>query len=74
MPGTLSSGRPGGNPDFGIKYRFKSKSGEVMTKITLRIKPSTLEYLKETYGDEYADFIREAIAEKIERQQAAQES
>lgn len=70
MPGNLNSGRPGGNPDFGTKYKIESKGTEPLTeKVTVRISEKTKEYL-DSLGKEYADFVREAIAEKIGRHTA----
>lgn len=66
MPGTLDSGRPGGNPDL-VKHQFKAKGDEPLTqKLTLRLTESMMKYLK-SLGKGYPDFVREAIAEKIER-------
>lgn len=68
MAGTLSSGRPGGNPEL-EKYQFKAKGDEPLSEIlNLRITASTMKFLKDL-GKDYPNFVREAIAEKIERQQ-----
>ena len=70
MSGTLSSGRPGGNPEFGTKYKLQPKGEEPLTeKVTVRISEKTKEFL-DSLGKEYADFVREAIAEKIGREAA----
>ncbi|MEM7579096.1 MAG: hypothetical protein AAF316_04455 [Cyanobacteria bacterium P01_A01_bin.80] len=67
MPGTLNSGRPGGNPDL-KKYQFKAKGDEPLNqKLTLRLTGSMMEFLK-SLGKDYPNFVREAIAEKIERE------
>ncbi|WP_180977077.1 hypothetical protein [Fischerella thermalis] len=69
MAGTLSSGRPGGNPEL-EKYQFKAKGNEPLTKlISLRVTDSTMEFLK-TLGKDYPEFVRQAIAEKMEREAA----
>ncbi len=69
MPGTQSSGRPGGNPDI-VKYSFTTNREEPLSeKITIRITSSMLEALK-LVGD-YRDFIRIAIAEKLEREKVS---
>lgn len=71
MAGTLSSGRPGGNPEL-EKHQFKAKGDEPLTeKISVRLTPSTKQFL-ESLGKDYPEFVREAIAEKIERHKAAQ--
>ena len=64
--GSLNSGRPGGNPDL-VKYQFKARGDEPLTqKLTLRLTESMMKYLK-SLGKGYLDFVREAIAEKMER-------
>lgn len=58
------AGRPGGNPDFGTKYARKTNRAEpLVKKLTIRI-PESMEFqLKQI--DEYQEFVREAIAEKL---------
>lgn len=71
MAGTLSSGRPGGNPEL-EKHQFKAKGDEPLTeKISVRLTASTKQFL-ESLGKDYPEFVREAIAEKIERHKAAE--
>ncbi|MGK7872876.1 MAG: hypothetical protein AB4426_06050 [Xenococcaceae cyanobacterium] len=58
--------RPGGNPDFGKKYAFKTHRKEPLAKkITVRITETMDSQLREI--DDYREFIREAIAEKLEK-------
>ncbi|MBD2666696.1 hypothetical protein [Richelia sinica] len=71
MPGTLNSGRRGGNPNLKT-HQYISKGGEPLAeKLTLRVTSSMMKNLKDL-GKNYLDFVREAIAEKIERHQAAE--
>ncbi|AFY51348.1 hypothetical protein Nos7524_5658 (plasmid) [Nostoc sp. PCC 7524] len=71
MAGTLSSGRPGGNPEL-EKHQFQAKGDEPLTeKISVRLTSSTKQFL-ESLGKDYPEFVREAIAEKIERHKAAE--
>lgn len=71
MAGTLSSGRPGGNPEL-EKHQFKAKGDEPLSeKISVRLTASTKQFL-ESLGKDYPEFVREAIAEKIERHKAAE--
>jgi len=64
--GNLNSGRHGGNPDLKI-YQFKSEREESLTeRVTLRLTPSMMQYLKQL--DNYPEFIRQAILEKIQRE------
>ena len=60
----MRKGRPGGNPDL-VAYQFTTDRDEPLTaKITIRLAPSMLEKLKEL--DNYREFVRQAIAEKLE--------
>jgi hypothetical protein len=69
----IGSGRPGGNPDFGTKYKFDYGNEEKRSEaLTIRITPSLLKELKNIAGDEYRDFCRQAIAKEVERHAAAQ--
>jgi hypothetical protein len=71
MSGTLNSGRPGGNPDFGTKYKIHAKGEEPLTeKISVRL-PASIKKFLESLGKDYPEFVREAIAEKMERTVAA---
>ena len=64
MPGTKSSGRPGGNPDI-KKYGFKTNRSESCTaQITVRIPPSLKAQL--TQKDNWQELVRQAIAEKLQ--------
>lgn len=65
--------RTGGNPDFGTKYKFDFGNEEVRSQaLTIRVTPSFLEEIKNIAGDRYRDFCRDAIAEAVKRQLAAQ--
>lgn len=66
-------GRPGGNPEFGTKFKFDYGNEEKKTEaLTIRITPSFLQEIKNIAGDRYRDFCRDAIAEKLGRESAAQ--
>jgi len=75
MPGTKDSGRPGGNPDLKTA-EFQQKHGyqkedpereEAFTKqLQLRITPSMHAALV-AMGKQKNQFVRDAIAEKLER-------
>ena len=59
--GTKESGRPGGNPDFGTKYRFERSGDEPITShLQLKVTPSMKEKL-DKLGKRKAEFIRNAI-------------
>ncbi|MEC4895822.1 MAG: hypothetical protein SAL07_25500 [Oscillatoria sp. PMC 1051.18] len=63
MPGTKSSGRPGGNPDI-KSYGFKTDRSEPLREnLQLRISASMKEQLKSQ--ENWQEFVREAIAEKL---------
>ena len=62
MPGTKTSGRPGGNPDFGKKFKAERRGDEALDKLlAVKITASMHEYLQ-SLKDKKADFIRDAIA------------
>ena len=64
MPGTKSSGRPGGNPEI-KKYGFKTNRAESCTaQISLRIPPSLKAEL--TQKENWQELVRQAIAEKLQ--------
>ncbi len=57
--------RPGGNPDL-VTHQFSTDRDEPLSeKITIRISPSMLKYLKGM--DNYREYCREAIATRIEQ-------
>jgi hypothetical protein len=61
MPGTKTSGRPGGNPDI-TKYSFKTDREESCTaKLSVRIAPSDLEALKAISG--WQELVRQKVKE-----------
>ncbi len=62
----MGRGRPGGNPDFGTKYVFTTNRQEPLNKkVTVRITETMESQLKQV--ENYREFIREAIAEKLEK-------
>ncbi len=66
MPGTKASGRPGGNPDFGTKYAFKTDREEPLTEsLSLRVPASMKSELKRLQN--WQELVREAIVEKLEK-------
>ncbi len=66
MPGTKASGRPGGNPDFGTKYAFKTNREEPLTEsLSLRVPASMKSELKRLQN--WQELVREAIVEKLEK-------
>ena len=65
----MPKGRPGGNPDFGTKYTLTTDRPEALTeRVTVRIPPTMKKKLKQLA--DYPEFIREAIAEKLEKQES----
>lgn len=69
--GSLASGRPGGNPDFGKSIKRDAAGSEPLEKLlNIRLTASMDEALK-NLGDRRLEFIREAIAEKLGRELAA---
>ncbi len=64
MPGTQSSGRPGGNPDI-KKYGFKTDRAEPLReRVQIRIPTSMKKKLQEQ--ENWQEFVRQAIAEKLQ--------
>lgn len=64
MPGTKTSGRPGGNPDI-KKYGFKTDRDEPLRELLqIRVATSMKQQLKQQ--DNWQEFVRQAIAEKLE--------
>ena len=69
MPGTKTSGRPGGNPDFGTKYAFTTERDEPLSEsLSLRVPASMKSQLKCLQN--WQELVREAIAEKLEKTEA----
>ena len=63
----MGRGRPGGNPDFGKKYKFDYGNEEKRSvPLTIRITESMFSNLKELAGNEFRNYCLQAIAEKIE--------
>ncbi|MGL4883455.1 hypothetical protein C7B62_08745 [Pleurocapsa sp. CCALA 161] len=63
MPGTKSSGRPGGNPDL-KKYSFTTDRDEPLReRLQIRVPASMKQELKAK--DNWQEFVRQAIAEKL---------
>ncbi len=58
--------RPGGNPDFGTKYKFDFGNKEKRdVALTIRITKTMLQQLKDIAGDEYRNFCLNAITSAI---------
>lgn len=70
MPGTKDSGRPGGNPELS-QYTYQKEDPEREEAFTellqLRITPSMKAALQ-AKGRQKNQFIRDAIAEKLEKE------
>ena len=65
MPGTKSSGRPGGNPDI-KKYGFTTDRDEPLrSRLQLRVPDSMKQQLEQQ--DNWQEFVRQAIAEKLQQ-------
>lgn len=63
MPGTKSSGRPGGNPDL-KKYSFTTDRDEPLReRLQIRVPASMKQELEAK--DNWQEFVRQAIAEKL---------
>ena len=63
MPGTKSSGRPGGNPDI-KKYGFRTDRDEPLrSRLQLRVPDSMKQQLDQQ--DNWQEFVRQAIYEKL---------
>lgn len=61
-------GRPGGNPDFGLKYKFDYGNDEVRDQVlAIRFSASELEKIKASGGDRYRDFCRKAILDALQK-------
>ncbi|MDB9529915.1 hypothetical protein PN498_28270 [Oscillatoria sp. CS-180] len=76
MPGTKDSGRPGGNPalktaeyqeEHGYQIQDPTREEAFTAQLQLRITPSMQAALK-AMGKQRNQFIRDAIAEKLERE------
>lgn len=72
MPGTKSSGRPGGNPEL-KNYGFKTNRAEPLReKIQLRVSSNMKKELSNQ--EDWQEFVRIAIAEKLESMKKEEES
>ncbi|WP_414589254.1 hypothetical protein [Scytonema sp. PCC 10023] len=61
-------GRPGGNPEFGTKYKFDYGNAETRDHaLSIRFSSRELEEIKRIGGDSYRDFCRKAILEALEQ-------
>ncbi|MCC5613739.1 hypothetical protein LC605_01315 [Nostoc sp. CHAB 5836] len=70
--GSLASGRPGGNPEFGKTIKRDAAGIEPLEKLlNIRLTSSMDEALR-NLGDRRLEFVREAIAQKLGRELAAQ--
>ncbi|WP_375466707.1 hypothetical protein [uncultured Nostoc sp.] len=66
----MASGRPGGNPEFGKTIKIDAAGTEPLERLlNIRITASMDEFLR-GLGDRRLQFVREAIAEKLERELA----
>jgi len=64
MPGTKTSGRPGGNPDI-EKFRFKTDRDEPLReRLQIRVPASMKQELQQQ--DNWQEFVRQAIADKLQ--------
>ena len=54
--------------------KFRSDSEPNKSKLTLRLPSSLYDQLREVAGDQVAAWVREAIAEKLQRQKNQQAS
>ena len=66
MPGTKSSGRPGGNPDI-AKYGFKAPEDRepYNQRVQVYVTPTVKKLLAEM--DKPSDFVRSAIEEHLKK-------
>ena len=68
MPGTQSSGRPGGNPDI-KKYGFKTDRDEPLReRVQIRIPTSMKKKLQEK--ENWQEFVRETLQKALEAESA----
>ncbi|WP_181256761.1 hypothetical protein [Merismopedia glauca] len=71
MPGTKASGRPGGNPDFGTKYGWKTEREEPLTEsLSLRVTASMKSELQ--HLENWQELVREAIRLKLSLHSSSQ--
>ena len=64
MPGNKNSGRPGGNPNI-KRHGFKSDRDEPLrSRLQLRVADSMKQQLD--LQDDWQEFVRQAIAEKLQ--------
>ncbi len=72
MPGTKSSGRPGGNPDI-KKHGFKTSRKYPLTETeSLKLDKPTKEKLKAGLLPNWRDIARDAIAKALAEAEAKQ--
>ncbi len=65
MPGTKSSGRPGGNPDI-TKYGFKTdREYPLSERITLRLDKPTREAIRAGKLPNWSEVCRKALDEAL---------
>lgn len=63
--GTLNSGRPGGNPDFGTKYKFARSGDEPITShLQVKVTQSMKERL-DKLGKNKAEWIRDKLEKAL---------
>jgi len=63
MAGNKNSGRPGGNPDI-AKFHFKTDRNEPLReRLQIRVPASMKQQVQQQ--DDWQEFVRQAIAEKL---------
>ena len=64
MAGNKNSGRPGGNPDI-AQFRFKTDRDEPLReRLQIRVPASMKQQVQQQ--DDWQEFVRQAIAEKLQ--------
>lgn len=58
--------RSGGNPDLVHHQLITDRDEPLIAKLSMRVSPSMLEQIR--CRDNWQDFVRDAIAEKLKRQ------
>ncbi|MBP5977035.1 CopG family transcriptional regulator [Brasilonema sp. CT11] len=54
--------RPGGNPDFGTKYKFTNGDKPIKTKVLgIRMTPEELKQIKDFFGSDYSQKCRDIL-------------
>jgi hypothetical protein len=64
MAGNKNSGRPGGNPDI-VKFRYQTDRDEPLReRLQIRVPASMKQKVQQQ--DDWQEFVRQAIAEKLQ--------